>query len=94
MHLAHAREHAAAGLDAVRSFPDMAGGSNWRRTRFGYTQLTVEIVKSCRSYDLRPKLTLYQRAEVQEYVAALLEETTHRMACSGRGQLSFNAARF
>jgi Putative restriction endonuclease len=40
----------------------------------GTPQLAVEIVKSRRSYDLGPKLALYQRAEVQEYVAALIEE--------------------
>ncbi len=40
----------------------------------GAPELVVEIVKSSRSYDLGPKLALYQRAQVQEYVAALIEE--------------------
>jgi Putative restriction endonuclease len=40
----------------------------------GAPRLAVEIVKSSRAYDLGPKLALYQRAEVLEYVAALIEE--------------------
>ena len=34
----------------------------------------MEVAASSRSYDLGPKLALYQRAEVPEYVAALVEE--------------------
>jgi hypothetical protein len=34
----------------------------------------VEISYSSRSYDLGPKLALYQRAGVSEYVVVLLEE--------------------
>lgn len=40
----------------------------------GAPELAIEIAKSSRTYDLGPKLALYQRAEVQEYVAALIEE--------------------
>jgi len=40
----------------------------------GTPELATEVTPSSRSYDLGPKLALYQRAEVQEYVAALLEE--------------------
>lgn len=40
----------------------------------GRPDLVVEVAKSSRSYDLGPKLALYQRAEVQEYVTAPVEE--------------------
>lgn len=40
----------------------------------GAPELAIEITKSSRTYDLGPKLALYQRAEVQDYVAALIEE--------------------
>ena len=40
----------------------------------GLPDLIVEIALSSRSYDLGPKLALYQRAEVPEYVAALCED--------------------
>ena len=41
----------------------------------GSPGLIVEVALSSRSYDLGPKLALYQRAEVPEYVAMLVEET-------------------
>lgn len=41
----------------------------------GAPELVVEIAKSSPSYDLGPKLALYERAQVQEYVAALVEES-------------------
>ena len=40
----------------------------------GSPELIVEVTMSSRSYDLGPKLALYQRAEVPEYVALLVEE--------------------
>ncbi len=40
----------------------------------GAPELAFEVTRSSRSYDLGPKLALYQRAEVQEYVAVLIEE--------------------
>jgi hypothetical protein len=40
----------------------------------GAPELVVEITRSSRSFDLGPKLALYQRAGVTEYVAVLLEE--------------------
>jgi Uma2 family endonuclease len=40
----------------------------------GAPELVVEVSHSSRSFDLGPKLALYQRAGVTEYVVALLEE--------------------
>jgi Uma2 family endonuclease len=40
----------------------------------GTPELIVEVSGSSRSYDLGPKLALYQRAAVPEYLAVLLEE--------------------
>jgi len=40
----------------------------------GSPELVVEVAKSSRTYDLGPKLALYQRAGVLEYIAALVEE--------------------
>ena len=40
----------------------------------GVPELVVEVSHSSRSYDLGPKLALYQRAGVNEYIAVLLEE--------------------
>jgi hypothetical protein len=40
----------------------------------GAPELAVEISRSSRSYDLGPKLALYQRAGVLEYAAVLVEE--------------------
>jgi len=40
----------------------------------GAPELAVEVTISTRSYDLGPKLALYQRAEVQEYITALTED--------------------
>lgn len=39
----------------------------------GSPELAMEVIASSRSYDLGPKLALYQRAGVPEYVAALTE---------------------
>ena len=49
----------------IKTTKDLATGS---------PDLVVEIAVSSRSYDLGPKLALYQRADVQEYVAVLTEE--------------------
>jgi Uma2 family endonuclease len=40
----------------------------------GPPELVVEVCRSSRSYDLGPKLALYQKALVPEYVALLVEE--------------------
>ena len=40
----------------------------------GAPELVVEVCQSSRSYDLGPKLRLYQRAEIDEYIAFLLRE--------------------
>ncbi len=40
----------------------------------GVPDVIIEMTTSSRSYDLGPKLDLYRRAGVREYVAALLEE--------------------
>ncbi|MDQ2945200.1 MAG: Uma2 family endonuclease [Acidobacteriota bacterium] len=40
----------------------------------GAPELIAEICHSSRSYDLGPKLSLYQRAEVPEYIAFLIKE--------------------
>ena len=40
----------------------------------GAPELVVEVCQSSRSYDLGPKLHLYQRAEIDEYIAFLLRE--------------------
>jgi hypothetical protein len=40
----------------------------------GLPELVVEVCRSSRSYDLGPKLALYERAGVPEYLAILVEE--------------------
>jgi hypothetical protein len=40
----------------------------------GAPELAVEVTRSTRSYDLGPKLALYQRAGVQEYLAAITDD--------------------
>lgn len=40
----------------------------------GIPELIVEVCRSSRSYDLGPKLALYERAGVPEYLAILIEE--------------------
>lgn len=40
----------------------------------GLPELVVEVCRSSRSYDLGPKLALYQRGGVPEYLAILVEE--------------------
>jgi Uma2 family endonuclease len=45
-----------------------------RELASGLPELVVEICRSSRSYDLGPKLALYERAGVPEYLAILVEE--------------------
>jgi hypothetical protein len=55
----------------------------------GLPELVVEICRSSRSYDLGPKLALYRRARVPEYLAILVEEKRFewRILARGRYQL-------
>jgi Uma2 family endonuclease len=52
------------------------GGRVGKRDSFaaGAPELVVEVSRSSRSYDLGPKLALYQRAGVLEYAGALVKE--------------------
>lgn len=52
----------------------------------GTPGLVVEVAKSTRSYDLGPKLALYERAGVPEYVAVVVErnEIQWRVLQAGR----------
>ena len=45
-----------------------------RELATGLPELVVEVCRSSRSYDLGPKLALYERAGVPEYLAILVEE--------------------
>jgi Uma2 family endonuclease len=45
-----------------------------RELASGFPELVVEVCRSSRSYDLGPKLALYERAGVPEYLAILIEE--------------------
>ena len=58
--------------------PDIALLREQRRKGTGYPdalpELIVEICHSSRAYDLGPKLDLYRRAGVAEYITVLLEE--------------------
>jgi Uma2 family endonuclease len=45
-----------------------------RELASGLPELVVEVCRSSRSYDLGPKLALYERAGVPEYLAILIEE--------------------
>jgi hypothetical protein len=55
----------------------------------GLPELVVEICRSSRSYDLGPKLALYERVGVPEYLAILVEERRFewRIMVEGRYQL-------
>lgn len=60
---------------ALRLFPEFGGRTNIAgKLVAGPPELVVEVCRSSRSFDLGPKLALYQRAGVLEYVAVLLEE--------------------
>jgi Uma2 family endonuclease len=71
-------ESAAQPDIALRLLPELGGRTTVSRgLASGAPELVVEISHSSRSFDLGPKLALYQRAGVTEYVVALLEE--HRV---------------
>jgi hypothetical protein len=60
---------------ALRLLPQFGGRTDASgKLCTGAPELIAEAVLSSRSYDLGPKLALYQRAGVAEYVAALIEE--------------------
>jgi Uma2 family endonuclease len=63
---------------ALRVRPEFGGQSrNVRRVQEfagGAPEFAAEVARSTRSYDLGPKLKLYERAGVREYLAALVEE--------------------
>jgi len=62
---------------AMRRLPE-AGGLSTTTAKGDYpvgpAELVVEICRSSRSYDLGPKLALYLKAGVPEYLAVLVEE--------------------
>jgi Uma2 family endonuclease len=60
---------------ALRIRPEFGGQSrNVDKFAGGAPEFAAEVTRSTRSYDLGPKLQLYERAGVHEYLAALLEE--------------------
>ncbi|HEY7389976.1 MAG TPA: Uma2 family endonuclease [Bryobacteraceae bacterium] len=60
---------------ALRIRPEFGGQSrNVDKFAGGAPEFAAEVTRSTRSYDLGPKLQLYERAGVREYLAALLEE--------------------
>ncbi|HLI82379.1 MAG TPA: Uma2 family endonuclease [Bryobacteraceae bacterium] len=60
---------------ALRIRPEFGGQSrNVDIYAGGAPELAAEVARSTRSYDLGPKLKLYERAGVREYLAALIEE--------------------
>jgi hypothetical protein len=60
---------------AVRLLPEFGGMTDTSGfLAVGAPELVVEICRSSRSYDLGPKLALYQRAGVPEYLAVLIED--------------------
>jgi Uma2 family endonuclease len=62
---------------AMRWLPEAGGlSSNTKKGDYpeGPPELVIEICRSSRSYDLGPKLALYRKAGVPEYLALLLEE--------------------
>lgn len=60
---------------ALRLLPEFGGKTRIERNlATGSPELVAEVCRSSRSYDLGPKLALYQRAGVAEYIAVLLEE--------------------
>jgi hypothetical protein len=60
-----------------------------RNLASGIPDLIVEICRSSRSYDLGPKLALYQRASVPEYVAILVEERRFEWRVLVQGSYQF-----
>lgn len=62
---------------ALRLLPQFGGKSgNKGKLASGAPELVGEVAVSSRSYDLGPKLALYQRAGVDEYVCAIVESQT------------------
>ena len=60
---------------ALRIKPDFGGQSKGAEKYLaGAPEFVAEVCGSSRSYDLGPKLELYERAGVCEYLAVLLEE--------------------
>ena len=59
-----------------------------RELASGLPELVVEVCRSSRSYDLGPKLALYERSGVPEYLAILVEEKRFewRVLVDGRYQ--------
>lgn len=55
----------------------------------GLPELVVEICRSSRSYDLGPKLALYERAGVPEYLAVLVEERRFEWRALDQGRYQF-----
>ena len=60
---------------AMRLLPE-SGGSTYISGGLaaGAPELAVEVARSSRAFDLGPKLRLYERAGVREYLAILVEE--------------------
>jgi hypothetical protein len=60
---------------ALRIRPEFGGQSrNVDKFAGGAPEFAAAVTRSTRSYDLGPKLQLYERVGVREYLAALLEE--------------------
>ena len=59
----------------LRLLPEYGGGSRIvNKLASGIPDLVVEVCRSSRSFDLGPKLAMYQRVGVPEYLAVLVEE--------------------
>jgi Uma2 family endonuclease len=74
---------------ALRIKTEYGGQSEVQKYPTGAPEFLAEVSRSSRSYDLGPKLELYQRAGVKEYLAALMEEhrIEWRVLRQGRFQL-------
>ena len=60
---------------ALRIRPEYGGQSRTEgKLGAGAPEFVAEVTRSSRSYDLGPKLALYERAGVREYLAVLTEE--------------------
>ncbi|MGI8745309.1 MAG: Uma2 family endonuclease [Bryobacteraceae bacterium] len=60
---------------ALRLLPEFGGRTTVQdKLASGAPELVIEVCHSSRSYDLGPKLSLYQRADVNEYIALLIKE--------------------
>src|SRR5262249_55521759 len=60
-----------------------------RQLASGVPELIVEVCRSSRSYDLGPKLTLYERSGVPEYLAVLVEEKRFEWRLLVQGHYEF-----